>query len=106
MTTTERPPLPPVVCAPWCEDGGGHTDAVFAEDQTCMGEQHITPTSNGEDSGELGVLAYRWGGDQRSQVCLNIKVGRVDVDVHLTPGQARLLTESLMTVATVVEGTG
>jgi len=30
--------LPPVVCAPWCVDGDGHTDARFPEDQVCRGE--------------------------------------------------------------------
>ncbi|MET1152802.1 hypothetical protein [Arthrobacter sp.] len=30
--------LSPVVCAPWCEAGDGHTDATLAEDQICFGE--------------------------------------------------------------------
>ncbi len=45
LTTTPAPAadtapatLPPVVCAPWCLDGGGHTDASFPEDQVCRGE--------------------------------------------------------------------
>ena len=29
--------LPAVVCAPWCVDGTGHTDARFPEDQVCRG---------------------------------------------------------------------
>jgi hypothetical protein len=38
VTTTERHPLPPVVCAPWCEDGDGHTGSLFREEQTCWGQ--------------------------------------------------------------------
>jgi hypothetical protein len=32
MTTTERPKMPPIVCAPWCEDGDGHTREFMRED--------------------------------------------------------------------------
>jgi hypothetical protein len=52
------------------------------------------------------VLAYRRRDGHRSQVCLNVNVGSIDVDVRLAPAQTRLLAESLMTVAPVVEGTG
>lgn len=36
-STVVRAPsgLPPVECAPWCEDGNGHADAVAVEDQFC-----------------------------------------------------------------------
>lgn len=30
--------LPGVTCAPWCVDGGGHTQAHFPEEQVCTGE--------------------------------------------------------------------
>lgn len=30
--------LPAVECAPWCQDGDGHTDALFVGDQFCMSE--------------------------------------------------------------------
>lgn len=38
VSTTARPDtrtLPPVECAPWCEDGSGHTDAGASGDQYC-----------------------------------------------------------------------
>jgi hypothetical protein len=61
MSTTEQQPIPPIVRAPWCAYGDRHTNAIFREDQTCMGEQHITPASDDDDdAGELSVLAYRW----------------------------------------------
>lgn len=37
MPTTTIQPIAPVQCAPWCEDGTGHTDVLFASDQTCYG---------------------------------------------------------------------
>lgn len=57
------------------------------------------------DRGELYVLAYRRTIDAPADVCLNVNILNVDIDVHLTPGQARLLIESLLTVARVVDGT-
>lgn len=33
--------LPPIECAPWCEDGNGHTDAHHPDDQYCI--------ANGQD---------------------------------------------------------
>ena len=42
MTTTtsdERPTLPAVECAPWCEDDAGHTDAESFDDQWCSSEE-------------------------------------------------------------------
>ncbi len=53
----------------------------------------------------LTVMAHRCGGDGYPNVCLNVYVRDVDVDVYLTPGQARLLAESLVAVARTVEGT-
>jgi hypothetical protein len=40
------------------------------------------------------------------QVCLNVNVENVGLDVHLTADQARLLAESLIAVASVIEGNG
>src|SRR5689334_5001474 len=102
MTSTER--LSAVECAPWCVDGDGHVDAVCAEDQNCMGESNIIPVSLRDQKGCLGVLAWRDHGEQ-PDVVVNIYVDDVDVDVHLTPGQARLLAESLLSVTKTVEGT-
>jgi hypothetical protein len=46
-STTELPALPagPVDCTPWCEEGTGHPDAVFAADQTCFGPGRKTALS-------------------------------------------------------------
>lgn len=45
MTTTERPKLPPIVCAPWCEDGDGHAREFMREDQTCWGPESYVDLS-------------------------------------------------------------
>jgi hypothetical protein len=31
--------IAPIVCAPWCMDGTGHADALFAQDQFCSSGQ-------------------------------------------------------------------
>jgi hypothetical protein len=36
MTTTHARPTGPIVCTPWCEDGDGHPNELFAEDQRCF----------------------------------------------------------------------
>lgn len=52
----------------------------------------------------LTVIAHRRNGGHEN-VCLNVYVRDVDVDVYLTVGQARLLAESLLTVANQIDGT-
>src|ERR1700687_1006276 len=99
----------PITCTPWCAySGDGHTNAVFADDQTCMGESHIIPLSladHDRDSiAKFDVLAWRDTG-RRPDVCLTVFIDCVDVDVHLTPRQARQLGETLLSVAGIVEAT-
>jgi hypothetical protein len=33
--------LPAVECAPWCRDGSGHIDALDADEQVCISEEHV-----------------------------------------------------------------
>lgn len=40
---TTRPALPAVDCAPWCDDGAGHTDALFPRDQYCSTDRREVP---------------------------------------------------------------
>jgi hypothetical protein len=105
MTTTERNYLPSVACTPWCEYGDGHPDAVFASDQTCYSERHMTPAVMHGSAGELNVMAHRRMLGADSDVALNIDIGDFDLDVYISVAQARLLIESLTAVvATVDEG--
>ena len=50
--------LPPVECAPWCEDGTGHTDAWHPADQYCRVQTDDIPLTAEElvewDTGRWG----------------------------------------------------
>ena len=83
MTTTERPHVSPIVCAPWCTAGHGHTDAIFTEDQNCIGESLIMLLSLRDPTGELSVMPWRNNGKQPN-IVLNVGINNIDVDVHLT----------------------
>ena len=37
--------LQAVECAPWCRDGNGHTNALQADDQACISEEHTVELS-------------------------------------------------------------
>ncbi len=66
-TTTERHPIPPIVCTPGCEYGDGRPYALFRREQTCWGPRSCVDLSleevNHDDSGlympRIGVMAYR-----------------------------------------------
>ena len=105
MTTTERENVPPIVCTPWCGRGDGHPNEYFTSDQSCVGVRHRVPLSLRDATGELSVMPWRNNG-KRPDVLVNVGVEDIDVDVHLTPAQARLLAESLLSVAETVEATG
>jgi hypothetical protein len=109
MTTTTEPrmtTLPPIVCAPWCEDGDGHTDALFREDQVC---RILSVTDGGIPLSRHGYVEYDGGrlGLDRLHVALfrdlfeepYFEVGTESNGVKLTPDEARdlvrVLTETL-----------
>ena len=51
--------LPPIVCAPWCEEGDGHVNEMFREDQACriLSGEGIALSRHGyvASSGEIAV---------------------------------------------------
>jgi len=117
MTTTERPPLPPVVCAPWCEHGHGHANEMFRGDQTCWGPsayvdlslEDIARDDRGVYPQKVGVMAYRhW----REGPCVYVHLedielsnsGTIDHCLHLTSDEARALAAGLLRVADQIEG--
>jgi hypothetical protein len=117
MTTTERLPLPPVVCAPWCEDGDGHTDEGYRGDQTCWGPatyvdlslEDITRDDHGVYAQRIGAMAYRhW----REAPCVYVHLdgielpanrGTLDDSLHLTAAEARQLASALLLAADSIE---
>ncbi|MGV0719008.1 hypothetical protein ABQE93_26770 [Mycolicibacterium sp. XJ662] len=101
MSASLRLVPPPITCAPWCRAGDGHPDALFAEDQFCMGEWHVTPVSHDDDGGKVSVLAYQKPG-KLPDVDIEVEVDRPD-SLHLTPTEARSLAAALIAVADVVD---
>ena len=76
-TTTERHPIPPIVCTPGCEYGDGRPDALFRGEQTCWGPRSYVDLSleevNHDDSGlympRIGVMAYTGAGRPKHLLC-------------------------------------
>jgi hypothetical protein len=96
--------LPPIVCAPWCEQGNGHTDEGFREDQVCR----IT-SGEGMPLHRHGYVEYDGGqlGPDRLHVTVfrdlfeepYFEVGTDSEAVKMTPAEVRehvrVLTEML-----------
>lgn len=112
MTTTERHPLPAIVCTPWCEDGDGHTTAAFRADQTCWGPASYVDLSLGEVTRDeygvyvprIGVMAYRRRPTRAPSVYVHLdgiethlggRRNTLDESVHLTAGEAMDLIAAL-----------
>ena len=100
-------PLPPVDCAPWCEDGDGHTDRVLhPRDQYCASVDYSVPMTReplveGTEEGtrELDTLrAYLIR--ERFEAEAHIELGRGDMaGVELTPAEALELARVLTLLA-------
>jgi hypothetical protein len=57
-TNPDRPPLPPVVCTSWCEQGDGHPAEVRQFDQDCHSAALATPlTWHGGEHGFATTFA-------------------------------------------------
>lgn len=99
------PALPAVVCAPWCREGDGHTDALFHADQHCMSDHpgvHVGGT-------EIGAYAYRTA-DGTTDVDIYAETDTAERgfsgSVHCTEAQAHLYAERILAVCNLVRGTG
>jgi len=105
MTTTERHPVPPVVCTPWCEGRNHHLPI----DRACWGPaRHIPIASADDEQGHFCAMAYRPDEDSPEDVKIHLELTRWDVDVDpvLTTGEARELIEALQAAVDQVEGAG
>lgn len=130
MTTTQevdrhgRPAkLPPVECAPWCEDQDGHVGMARRKEQDCWGHSYYVELSTEEvvverstpDSdwevyvARIGPCAYR-GFNERARVYLHLEMPAysnnrdVDVSCKLTADEARQLANHLLAVAEEIGG--
>jgi hypothetical protein len=119
MTTTERHPIPPIVCEPWCIDGNGHTNETGREDQTCWGPQTYVSLSReeveldqyGTYEPRFGVMAYRqWPGTapcvyvHLDGITLPANRGTLDDSLHLTTEEAHTIGLALVKAAQDVRG--
>lgn len=102
MTTTERHPIPPIVCTPWC-DGRNHHLPI---DRACWGPaRHIQITSADYEQDHFCAMAYRCDEDSAAGVKIHLELTRwgVDVDPVLTAGEARELAAALLAAADQIE---
>lgn len=103
----------PIVCQPWCREGDGHPDALFAADQHCWSEDRtIALTVNEPIDG--GPLSWRRTSDpvayaivfldnppgESTSVCL----GYADrFAIKFTPTETRALAAALLEMANTAE---
>ena len=113
MTTdyTARPSIPPIVCAPWCEDGDGHPHERSEGDQVCWGDSSYVhpryePVSIEFPGGawltRVGVMARR-GFDEEPLVYLHVDPD-YDISVQLTADEGRQLAAHRIEVSDQLDG--
>jgi hypothetical protein len=115
MTTdyTARPSIPPIVCAPWCEDGDGHPHERSEGDQVCWGDSSYVYPRHEPASIEpygawltrVGVMGRR-GFDEEPLVYLHVERFHPfhDISVQLTADEVRQLAAHLIEVADEIDG--
>ena len=102
MTTTTATPttLPPIVCAPWCEEGDGHVNEMFREDQACrilsgegiaLSRHDYARYAGGLDLDRLHVAVFR---DLFEEPYFEVGP-ESQTAFKLTPGEARELVAEL-----------
>jgi hypothetical protein len=110
QTYPSWPPIPPIVCAPWCDKRDGHTNERCPEDQTCWGATtylplELEPAVSGIPA-RLGAMAHRLHEDAAPEVYLHADLPEwnIDVGVHLTAREARAMAEALTSAADEIDG--
>lgn len=106
--TTPRKPVTPIRCASWCEDGDGHADARFAEDQWCTSADiEITTRLHEEwemvdgavEPARMKVYTRR---DPEAPAYAVVCTPE-DAEIRLTPDEARQMAAALRHFAWVSE---
>jgi hypothetical protein len=111
-------PMPPVQCTPWCEEGDGHPNEAFREDQKCWSPAEYVDLSlheaeSDEDfSQSVGVMARR--NDAGTVVYVHLRdikqpydgipfpYNYLDMSLHLTAEEAERIAGALLEVAKLV----
>lgn len=82
--------LPPIAFAPWCEDGNGHTQQTFPDDQWCSAGYASLPLRR--DRGEVTVSLNRDPGEASH---ITLVIGKSPAGTDLTLEEARWLENHL-----------
>lgn len=101
--------MSPVRCPPWCTDGDGHPDYIYAVDQWCGSEGHfvtfVNPSGEVDPFEQVGALARLDHNPDHTSVVLHVTTGDVDVDVDLSVAGARELAAAVLAAAELAECT-
>jgi len=103
----------PIVCQPWCREGDGHPDALFAADQHCWSEDRVIALTVNEPL-DGGPAWWRGTSDPDAYAMVfldrapgestSVCVGYADrFVIRFTPTEARLLAAALVEMAHVAE---
>lgn len=100
-----RPRSTPVVCAPWCRDGDGHTRESFEDDQRCNSAHVSVPmtlrrpwTDDGERFTPYEVDVFTEAG-RRYRPQIVVHEWADDVEWRFTAHEARALATVLVAAA-------
>jgi len=103
VTTNEQ--LPAVQCAPWCQDGDGHTAELSPDDQWCHSTaQHVTLTRHhlvdgySEGARMRDYVQSYLGREAEGRPYIHLGHGD-EVGVELTPSEALELARVLTLLA-------
>ena len=108
-TETEIRQLPPITCQPWCEDGDGHPNEIFPEDQWCMSAEQTVqvshyPSFKGPDGvfapEEVTVYASQ---HQVAAGTVTVSLGGADT-LLLSPAEARAIAAAMIASADLADG--
>jgi hypothetical protein len=108
---TEFQMLAPVVCQPWCETSDGHRNAVTIDDQNCysawtgvdLTRAPQGDMGHGEFCPERLEVMLRSGPRRPLSVVLHSE--GLDIEVDLTPNEARELADALAAAVELAEST-
>ena len=101
--------LPPIDCAPWCEDGNGHTDAEHPDDQSCVAGYVEFPFARGpqevvKGSGMFYPRSMTLSLQRDTFADPFVTLWQSGL-VELTATEARQVAEHLLHLADMVEAT-
>jgi len=104
---TEGAALPavPLECFPWCVDGDGHGDELFADDQSCTTAEHRVTLSQHDD---IEMNDGTWQADYAAVSAAAYADGHMAPEIRLGQGEEapmRLTLEEAAQVAQAIQRT-